>query len=451
MESILVVDDDNGFRGFLETVLKQEGYRVESAGTASEARQQGNRREFALVLCDLRLPDADGLEVLRWFRETAPETLVVMITAFGSIANAVEAVKSGAADYLGKPLRSPEELRLLVRRTLEQRRLARERDILLEQETARFSCGDLIATAPAMAAAVQLVRKVAPTAATVLLMGESGTGKELLARCLHQNSPRSEHVFVPVNCAALSPTLIETELFGHERGAFTGAVAQHLGRFERAHGGTLFLDEIGELDGNLQAKLLRVLQERTFERVGGSRQIAVDVRLIAATNRDLQQRVADGKFREDLYYRLNQFPIEIPPLRERPGDIGKLAHFFLERAARKLGKPGLRLAPAAEHALEEYSWPGNVRELENLMERVAILAEGTVQPEDLPISSGAPPHPLRFKDIERQAIEEALRRHGGNRTHAARELGISLRTLQYRMKEYEERDRQSEVSGSGSG
>jgi DNA-binding NtrC family response regulator len=441
MESLLVVDDDPGFRGFLETVLRQEGHHVECAATVADARRAGGRRAFALVLCDLKLPDGDGLEVLRWFRENAPETPVVMITAFGSIASAVEAVKSGAADYLGKPLRSPEELRLLVRRTLEQRRLLRERDALVEQDAARFSCGDAIASDPAMAAALLLARKVAPTAATVLLTGESGTGKELLARCIHQNSPRAQRVFVPVNCAALSASLIESELFGHERGAFTGATGQHLGHFERAHGGTLFLDEIAELDGNLQAKLLRVLQERTFERVGGSRQITVDVRLIAATNRDLKQMTADGRFRQDLFYRLNQFPIEIPPLRERPGDILKLARFFLDRAAHRMGKPALRLAPSAERLLAAYGWPGNVRELENLMERMAILADGTVDAGDLPIPAGETLRPLRFKDIERQAIEEALRRNAGNRTRAARELGISVRTLQYRMKEYQVHDR----------
>ncbi len=440
MESILVVDDDVGFRGFLETVLSAEGFRVETASTVEEALQCGHQREFALVLSDLRLPDGDGLAVLHWYRENAPETPVVMITAFGTIAGAVEAVQSGAVDYLGKPLRSPEELRLLVRRTLERRRLARERDTLIEQETARFACGHLIADDPGMLRVVEMVRKVAPTGATVLLTGESGTGKELLARCIHQNSPRAQRIFVPVNCAALAPTLIESELFGHEKGAFTGAAAQHIGRFERAHGGTLFLDEIGDLDWNLQAKLLRVLQEGTLERVGGTRQIAVDVRVVAATNQDFRQMLEQRRFREDLYYRLSQFPIEIPALRDRPVDILKLARFFLDRAARKLGKAPLRLTEGAERILAAYHWPGNVRELENLMERMAILSEREVEARDLPLASGAPPRPTRFKDIERQAIEEALRRSGGNRTQAARQLGISLRTLQYRLKEYEQRD-----------
>ncbi len=287
-----------------------------------------------------------------------------------------------------------------------------------------------------MAKALELVRKVAPTQATVLITGESGTGKELIARCIHSNSPRAQRVFVPVNCAALSPSLIESELFGHERGAFTGAVAQHAGRFERAHGGTLFLDEIGELDASLQAKLLRVLQEKTYERVGGTRQMTADVRIIAATNRDLKQRVEEGKFREDLYYRLNTFPIVLPPLRERPADIRRLARHFLLRASRELGKADLTLSPAAETALMAYHWPGNVRELENTMERLAILCEATIEPEDLPIAAGTPAHPVLFKDIERKAIEDALRENGGNRTKAAKQLGIGLRTLQYRLKEY---------------
>jgi len=279
---------------------------------------------------------------------------------------------------------------------------------------------------------------VAPTNANVLLTGESGTGKEVLARCIHANSPRADRVFVPVNCAALSPTLIESELFGHEKGAFTGAVAQHAGRFERAHGGTLFLDEIGELDGNLQSKLLRVLQERTFEKVGGRRQISVDVRLIAATNRDPKRMVAEGSFREDLYYRLNTFPLEIPPLRERPADIPALARFFLARAAKNFGKPEMELTKEAMDSLMGHDWRGNVRELENVMERMAILCERQVRAEDLPFGEHGSPleQPTRWKDIERLAIEEALRRNHGNRTRAAKQLGISLRKLQYRLKEY---------------
>ncbi len=436
MEMILIIDDDPGFRKLLGAILENEGYRVEFSGTAVEAIQRSARCQYHLVLTDLRLPDASGTEVLRWFREHAPETPVILITAFGTVASAVEAMKLGAADYIGKPLSSPEELRILVRKTLDQSRIAQERDVLREEAERRFDCGMFIAQDPSMGAVIELVRKVAPTNATVLLTGESGTGKEILARCIHANSPRAARVFVPVNCAALSPTLIESELFGHEKGSFTGASAQHFGRFERAHGGTLFLDEIAELDGNLQSKLLRVLQERTFERVGGTRTITVDVRVIAATNRDLKQLVASGTFREDLYYRLNTFPVEIPALRQRPADIAPLARFFLERAARNLRKAPPPLLSSAMERLLGYTWPGNVRELENLMERVAILCDAPVQPEDLPISGKAATRPLRFKDIERQAIEDALAMNNGNRTRAAEQLGISVRTLQYRLKEW---------------
>ncbi len=439
MARILIIDDDPGFRKLLETILSGEGYEIDSGGSVREARRLGAAKRYDLVLSDLRLPDGDGIQVLKWFADNASETPVIMLTAFGTVETAVEAMKLGAADYLGKPLRSPDELRILVRRTLETRRAARERDVYAQQVAEAFSCEAMIAEDPTMKQVVEMARKVAPTNATVLLTGESGTGKEVLARCIHANSKRAQRVFVAVNCAALAPTLIESELFGHEKGAFTGAVSQHVGRFERADGGTLFLDEIGELDGHLQSKLLRVLQEKTFERVGGRRQISVDVRVIAATNRDLKKMVADGKFREDLYYRLNTFPLELPPLRERKADIPVLARFFLERAARELGKPKLRLTDAAIERLNVYRWPGNVRELENLMERVAILCDDVVDARDLPLGGEEAEEELRpvtWKEIERKAIEDALRRNRGNRTKAAQELGISLRKLQYRLKEY---------------
>jgi two-component system, NtrC family, response regulator AtoC len=436
MEAILVIDDDPGFRKLLETILVAEGFSIESGGTVADAWRLGARRQFQLVLTDLKLPDGDGLAVLRWFREHAPEVPVIVITAFGTVGSAVEAMKLGAVDYLGKPLASPDELRILVRRTLDQHRIADERDLLREDQASRFACGNLTARDPIMMRTLELAAKVAPTSSTVLLTGESGTGKEVLARCIHQNSARAQRAFVAVNCAALAPALIESELFGHEKGAFTGAAAQHLGRFERAHGGTLFLDEIGELDGSLQVKLLRVLQERTFERVGGTRQIAVDVRIIAATNRDLSQSVSEGKFREDLFYRLSTFPIHIPPLRERPGDIPVLAEAFLKRSAQQMGKPAPALTREAVETLLSYSWPGNVRELENLMERMAILCDDEVGAADLPIDQSDGGKPVRWRAIERQAIEEALRVNDGNRTLAARQLGISLRTLQYRLKLY---------------
>jgi two-component system, NtrC family, response regulator AtoC len=436
MERILIVDDDPGFRSLLSTILEGEGYDVHGAGTVEEALRAGGRRKYDLVVTDLNLPDGDGLAVLQWWSENMPETPVIMITAFGTIASAVEAMKLGAVDYLGKPLSSPDELRLLVRKALDQTQIAGNLELLRKEQADRFSCENLVADDARMKRVLELARRVAPTDATVLISGESGTGKELIARCIHRNSTRAEKAFVAVNCAALSPALIESELFGHEKGSFTGAAGQHLGRFERAHGGTLFLDEIGELDGNLQAKLLRVLQERTFERVGGTREIAVDVRVIAATNRNLKQSVAEGKFREDLYYRLNTFPIDIPPLRDRPSDIVKLARFFLAKAARNLGKPGLVLADDAEKVLVTYDWPGNVRELENIMERVAILCDDVVESDDLPVTGSGPVRPVLFKDIERKVIEDALLANEGNRTKTAKQLGISLRTLQYRLKEY---------------
>lgn len=435
-ESILVVDDDPGFRTLLETILRGEGYAVETAGSVAEARSAGSRKSFHLVISDLKLPDGAGIDILRHWKEEMPEVPVILVTAFGSVASAVAAMKLGAMDYLGKPLSSPDELRVVVRKALEQNRAVYERDLLREEQEVRFACQDLVAADPLMTRALELARKVATTEATVLLTGESGTGKEIVARCIHRNSPRAGAVFAAVNCAALSPTLIESELFGHERGAFTGAVAQHLGRFERAHGGTLFLDEIAELEVGLQAKLLRVLQERTFERVGGARQVTVDVRIVAATHRDLRQRVAEGRFREDLYYRLATFPIELPPLRERRSDIRRLARHFLERAARDLGKPGISLSPEAESVLMAYPWPGNVRELENTMQRVAILCDDVIEPDDLPVTGSAPVRPVLFKDIERRAIEDALQENQGNRTKTAKQLGISLRTLQYRLKEY---------------
>src|SRR5579871_1000341 len=436
MERILVIDDDSGFRDLLVTILSGEGYEVDLGSSRADALRLGSIRQYDLVLFDLRLPDGSGLHILQWFRTQMPDTPVIMITAFGTIESAVEAMKLGAENYLGKPLQSPDELRLTVRRALDQRRTRNEHALMREEQAIRFDCGGLIAEDPKMIAVLELASKVAPTNATVLLSGESGTGKEVIARCIHRNSPRGQHAFVAVNCAALAPTLIESELFGHEKGAFTGAVAQHLGRFERAREGTLFLDEIGELDSSLQAKLLRVLQEKTFERVGGTRAITVDVRVIAATNRNLKGLVAEGRFREDLYYRLNGFPLDIPPLRDRAGDIGLLANHLLARASKELGKRPLVLTKAAIRSLLAYRWPGNVRELENVMERMAILCEERVDAGDLSMLDSEQRRPLQWCEIERQAIEAALQMNHGNRTVAAQQLGISLRTLQYRLKEY---------------
>ncbi len=439
---ILVVDDDPGFRQLMTTILAGEGYAVDAEPNVAGARRACARSRYQVVLSDLRLPDGDGLDVQKWFNENAPGTAFALLTGFGTVASAVEAMKRGAVDYLEKPLRSPDELRRLVKRALTVQSSPRGPAVPAAEAV---SCGNLIARDSRMLKVLDLVRKVAPTPASVLLMGETGTGKEVLARCIHANSRRAGGPFVALNCAALAPSLIESELFGHEKGSFTGAIDRHAGVFERANTGTLFLDEIGELDSALQAKLLRVLQEQTFERVGGSKPVEVDVRVIAATNRDLQQMVRDGGFRSDLYYRLTTFPVEIPPLRERPSDIEALAIWFLDRVSRRMEKSGLRLGQEARGAILAHNWPGNVRELENVIERAAILADDEIRPEHLPFMGPSPlalhaasvaSGPLCMKEMERQAIEEALTRHKGNRTHAAKELGISLRTLQYRLKEY---------------
>ncbi|HEY3439169.1 MAG TPA: sigma-54 dependent transcriptional regulator [Paludibaculum sp.] len=438
---ILVVDDDPGFRKLLETILAGEAYPVETAAKVADARRLCGNQSFSLVISDLKLPDGDGLDVQKWFSEHAPQTPFVLITGFGTVSTAVDAMKRGALDYLEKPLRSPDELRRLVRRTLALNTASPEPAPPPTPENPGM-CGAMVARDQRMIHILGLLQRVAPTPATVLLLGESGVGKEVIARCLHAHSRRASKSFTAINCAALSPTLIESELFGHERGSFTGATDRHSGVFERAGGGTLFLDEIGELDAALQSKLLRVLQERVLERVGGGQPIPVDVRIIAATNQDLQRNVQQGRFRADLYFRLSTFPIEIPPLRERPADIDALAELFLGRAARHFEKPNLRLSDEARYALRAHPWPGNVRELENAIERAAILADESILPEHLPFA-GANGDPLsaaagtlNMRDLERRAIKEALQRHQGNRTHAARELGISLRTLQYRLKEY---------------
>jgi len=437
-EHILVVDDERSLRGLLARILRGEGYQVLEARTGEDALAQLERRAVHLVITDLRMPGMDGMEVLRHVRRVAPETQVVVLTAFGSIASAVEAMKLGAVDYLTKPLSSPDELRVVVRAALARRRLADDAQAL------RGSGSDVMPVArdPAMLRVLELAEAVAAQDATVLVTGESGTGKELVARVIHNGSPRQERPLVAVNCAALSETLLDSELFGHERGAFTGAHERRRGRFELADGSTLFLDEVGEMSPSLQAKLLRVLQEREFTRVGGTSVIRVDVRVIAATNRDLAHEIRAGRFREDLFYRLNVFPIRIPPLRERPADVLPLAEAFLDRAARRVGKPIAALSDGARRALRGYAWPGNVRELTNVIERAVILERSDeLLPTSLLLETAAPRTSLPsldLKELERTAIAEALKVTGGHRRDAAELLGLSLRTLQYRLKEYAE-------------
>jgi two-component system response regulator FlrC len=440
MAHVLIVDDEPGVRSFLGEVLKGEGYVVTSAADGEEASRLLDQRGFHVVITDLRMPRVDGMTVVRKVRVESPETEVIVLTGNATVATAVEAMKLGAFDYLVKPLSGPDELRIVVRRALERKRLTEDRQ---RSQRAPDPSDELVAQDPSMLAVVAQVDKVAITDATVLLLGESGTGKELLARRIHRRSRRSDGPFVAVNCAALSDTLLESEIFGHERGAFTGATATRRGRFELADGGTLFLDEIAELRPGLQAKLLRVLQDYRFERVGGSRTIEVDVRVVAATNRNLEEAQLSGALRADLYHRLAVFPIRLPPLRERPGDILPLASHLLGHIGRQLGRRDLALEPAAEAALLAYSWPGNVRELANLLERATILAESstlTVSHLAIPAVAHPPASSTAFdgtlEELEREAIRRALAAEGGHRKNAAARLGIGLRTLYEKLKAF---------------
>ena len=440
MPNILVVDDEEGLREFLAEALLTDGHSVTTAADGQEALDLLGRQGFDLLLTDLKMPRVDGLELVRRARADLPEMEVVVLTAHASVDSAVEAMKLGAYDYLEKPISSPTELRLLARRALERRQLksARERERRQESGDPPLSYGD-----PIMEPVVGAIAKVGPTEATVLLAGESGTGKELAARAVHHASQRSEGPFVAVNCAAISDTLIESELFGHEKGAFTGATQARQGRIELAAGGSFFLDEVGELKLELQAKLLRVLQEKTFERVGGSRSFAADVRWIAASNRDLATQVREGAFREDLYHRLAVFPIRLPALRERRRDLAPLAERLLASHTAALGKPPLALSQAALAHLESAPWPGNVRELSNVLERAAILADGpALELEHLQLSPMDSSPPVRsdgstLADLERAAIERALAEVGGNRRLAAERLGIGVRTLYDKLKRYD--------------
>ena len=437
--AILVVDDESAQRQLLSGSLSRD-YNVVTAASALEATQLLSHRSFDLIITDERMPGMTGIELIRWVREHAPEIPVVVMTAYGSVETAVEAMKLGAEDYLTKPLKSLDELRLVVARVLRQRML-QDKHVLHQAEAEAQFPSDIVAESEAMKRVLWLASQVASQPTTVLLTGESGTGKEVVARLIHRRSPRAEEPFVAVNCAALTESLLESELFGHEKGAFTGAVQNRRGRFELANGGTLFLDEIGEMSVNLQAKLLRVLQEQQFERVGGTRAIVVDVRVIAATNKDIAKAMSENAFREDLYYRLSVFPIHIPPLRERRDDIFPLAEYFAGKITARMGRHFRGFAPEAQNILQRYDWPGNVRELINAIERSLIIARGdTITPADLPFQSRpdqvAATPPVSLAEIEKAAILAALERNSGDRRETADQLGISLRTLQYRLKEY---------------
>jgi DNA-binding NtrC family response regulator len=441
---ILVVDDEPAQRELVCGFLRKHGFDVVEAGGGREAVARFKQEVFDLVLTDQRMPDLSGLEVLEAVRSTSPETAVVIITAYGTIETAVSAVKAGAADYLTKPL-NLDDLLHRVHRVRERQRLVAENRELREALAERHRVEGIIGDSGRMQEVLSLVRRVAPSDATVLIRGESGTGKELIARALHYASPRAAGPLVKVNCAALAESLLEAELFGHEKGAFTGAVASRKGRFELADGGSIFLDEIGDLPPHLQVKLLRVLQEREFERVGSSRPIKVDVRLLAATHRNLEALVRDGRFREDLYYRINVVTIVLPPLRERREDLPPLIEHFLRAFAGKNGKTVRGLTREAREALLRYDYPGNIRELENLIERAVVLTrDDVIGVEDLPLALEAPASEsgegaglvAAVEGLERRMIQEALAKADGTQTRAAELLGISERVLRYKLRKY---------------
>jgi len=387
MKRLLIVEDKESLAHMLRESAEADGFEADVASSGSEAiRRLAEGRKYVAVLTDLRLPGADGIAVLRQAKESDPDCPVIVMTAFGTIENAVEAMKLGAYDFIQKPI-DVDHLSLLLRRCREHRELRYENLLLKEEFQKRYRLPAIIGDSQPIVEVGQAIQRVAPTDSTVLLQGESGTGKELFARAIHQLSPRRDRPFVAINCAAIPETLIENELFGHEKGAFTGASARQLGKFELADLGTIFLDEIGELGFGVQSKILRVLQERRFERVGGTAPIDVDVRVICASNRNLEEAVKGGAFRDDLFFRVNVFPVTIPPLRERRQDIDALADFFISRFARELKRPGLSMTDDARAALRGYDWPGNIRELQNCIERASILCDrNRIEVRDLGIS-----------------------------------------------------------------
>ena len=442
--TILIVEDEAHMRRLLELSLGEEGYNTLSAGTAEEGLKLLERDGVALVLTDLKLPGMTGLQLLEAIRRIRAEMPVVVMTAYGTVESAVEAMKAGASDYVLKPF-SFDEMKIRVRRELDVRRLREENRDLREALGKRYEAPGIVAQSAKMQEVLGLVDRVAQTNSTVLLCGESGVGKDLVARAIHQRSRRAGGPLVKINSTAIPETLLESELFGYEKGAFTGAVGSKPGKFEQADGGTLFLDEIGDVPPSVQVKLLRVLQEREFERLGGTRTIKVDVRLVAATNRDLRAALEEGTFREDLYYRLNVVPINIPPLRDHREDIPALAEAFLRKFTEASGKEIRSIAPAAMERLTRFHWPGNVRELENVIERAVALSPGPVlEASDILLdeathkpaaaaASGFLPDGITLEQWEDQMIQEAMRRAGGNKSQAARLLGLSRNALRYRL------------------
>ncbi len=456
---VLVVDDERHQRDILQMILDSEGYEAVTAGNGRQALAALGEREFDVVLTDLKMPDMNGIALLEQVLRQQRGMSVVLMTAHGSIDSAVEAMRKGAFDYLTKPL-DRDQLLIGLKRAVERSRLVQENRRLQEELRTRFRIENIVGAHGSMQDVFRIVQKVAPSSSTILIYGESGTGKELIARALHLASPRRERPFYAVNVAALPESILEAELFGYERGAFTGAETRKIGLIEQASGSTLFLDEVGELKRDLQVKLLRVLQERELLRVGGTERIRVEARILAATNQDLEKAVREGRFREDLYYRLNVIPILLPPLRERRTDIPLLVEHFL----RKHAQNGRRreISPEALALLMAYDWPGNVRELESLLERAILLGEGDViQPADLPASLRArgsgpralagleiPDAGINLDEIERGLIEKALSKSEGNVTRAARLLGLTRRTLQYRLEKMQEEERER-AGGAG--
>jgi DNA-binding NtrC family response regulator len=439
---ILIVEDDQTFRGLLTAILEDSGHEVTQATDGAAGLIRLKQEPFDLVLSDLKMPKMSGVELFRASRKLTLPPPFVILTAFGTIEEAVESIKEGVSDFLTKPLKDPATLRTLVIRLLEEHRRDLGLTVIDKSGLPGLPPLEILFGGTAMLEIQRLAREVAATEATVLIGGESGTGKELLARYIHLISQRKNGPFVAVNCAAIPENLLESELFGHERGAFTGASAARQGKFECAAGGTIMLDEIGEMPLAMQAKLLRVLQERKFQRVGGNKEMRADVRVVAASNRDLAKQSAAGQFREDLYYRLNVFPITLPPLRDRRDALDDLVKYFVRLHTRNMGKKLSGVATLAMKTLRSYSWPGNIRELQNVIERAVILARGEVTVAELPeiirlIHPGAPREDVgMLKEAERDAIDTALKATVGNRRLASERLGISLRTLQYRLKEY---------------
>jgi two-component system response regulator HydG len=444
---ILVVDDEPAHRRMIEAVLDAEGYDIKQADNGQTAIAAVDDRFYDLVIMDIRMPKVGGIEALKKIKEISPGIPIILMTAYASVGTAVEALKSDAYDYLTKPL-DIEELKILVAKALRFRQLEQENVYLKERLNDRFDFSKILGRSPAMNSLFETMALVAPSEATLLIEGESGTGKELIANAVHQNSHRSERPLIKVNCAALPETLLESELFGHEKGAFTGAIARRQGRFQLAHKSSIFLDEIGEMAPTTQAKILRVLQEREFEPVGSTQTIKVDTRIIAATNKNLKEEIDQGHFREDLYYRINVVVLPVPSLGERHEDIPLLADFFLKQYAKKNRRSIHGFTPRAVDLLMRHDWPGNVRELENVVERAVIMSRGNmITPLEFPEiikeldidgqASRVDLTPGRsLKEVEKDMILRTLDETAGNRTHAAKQLGISRRTLQLKLKEY---------------